>query len=629
MSPVPLEVFTDLAQGTVTSGGTGAPAAGAVETWTVTAVTAFPAAAAGATQFHVADPALNSEIIAVTVCPGGTGAGQSWTVTRGAEGTVPVPHSGGFTVVQVTTSAGLTAMQYKPWQFLPEAYGATGNGRIITDLVLASNTTATSATAAFTAADTGKKIMINGGAGATSAPLITTITFLNATTVTLGTAASVSGSNFAAVYGTDDTSAINSALSAAGSYATANQYFAEVVFGAKIYVLSSGPTQSGNGSSTPTFNAQIPLPYPNANGTTQKMVIALTGAGDAGFYEYWESTTPNAAGSVLMSMLTSAPSTPSGTFGNQSVIGGPSGSAGFTGGYANVKASIRGLQVVSPAYTNQYAFDLGYVSAMRIQSSSAHIFAPTGVNGGNSPLLKDLPAQGSFQGKIGAGLRTPVVGNNADIYADDFTVEGYSRGLYVFDHFTAPKISTIYNDVALKVDLTQGLSGVSHGIFIGLLGCEVYNGGISVTGGGGSYVPLYINMDAECTGVTYDISDSGVAYGVVHWTDPADTRAPVVVGSANLKIINDKLGPGQWTGGMTPAVPSVPLTTVAQVNTAYRDATVYITSGGAAVTVIAVDSVTTGLTLGTSGTVAVRVPSGHSVTLTYASTAPTWVWVLD
>jgi hypothetical protein len=517
-----------------------------------------------------------------------------------------------------------------PWQFTPEAYGAAGDGKIIADAVLASNTTLTSASAGFTSADTGKKIMINGGAGTTAGPLVTTITFSNSTTVTLGSAASVTGTGFVAVYGTDDTTAVNSAVTAAGTYATAHQYFAEVVFGAKYYVLSSGPTQSGNGSSTPTFNTQIPLPYPAANGTTQKLVIQLTGAGDAGFYEYWESTTPAAAGTVLVSMLKNAPSTPDATFGNQSVIGGPAGSAGFTGGFANVKAVIRGIQVISPAYTNQYAFDLGYVSAMRVTSSSAHIFAPAGVNGGNSPLLKDLPAQGGFQATIGAGLRSPVCGNNADIYADDFTVEGYARGLYVFDHFTAPKISTIYNDVALKVDLTQGLSGVSHGIWIGLLGCEVYNGGISVTGGGGAYVPLYINMDAECTGVTYDVSDAGpAAYGEIHWTDPADTRAPVVSGAGKLRIINDKLGPGQWTGGMTPAVPAVPSSTAAQVNTSYRDATVYITSGGAAVTVIAVDSVTTGLTLGTTGTVAVRVPSGHSITLTYASTAPTWVWVLE
>jgi hypothetical protein len=512
-----------------------------------------------------------------------------------------------------------------PWQFTPEAYGAAGNGKIISDAVLASNTTLTSASAGFTSADTGKTIMINGAIGSTNIPLVTTITFSNSTTVTLGTTATVTGTGFVAVYGTDDTAAIGSAVTAAKNYALANQYFAEVVFSAKYYMLTSGPTQA----TSPQTNAQVVVPWPNVNGTTQKLVIALTGAGDAGFCQYWESLTPNLTGTVLVSTLTSAPSTPSGTYGEQSVIGGPSAGGAFTGGYANTKVVVKGIEVVSPAYTNQYAYDFGYLAAMRVQQSSAHIFAPTGVNGGNGPLLKNLPGDSNFQAKIGAGLRSPVTGNNDDITVDDFTAEGYSRGLYVFDHFTAGRVATLYNDVALTVDTGQGQSGTGHGVAIQLLSAEVYNGGIHSLGSS-AYCPLYINLDSECTGVTYDISDVGnVFYGVVHWTDPVDVRAPAVTGAANLKFINDKLGPGQWTGAMTPAVPAVPGSTTPQVNTSFRDATVYITSGGAAVTVIAVAGVTTGLTLGTSGTVMVRVPSGESITLTYASTAPTWVWMLD
>ena len=77
-------------------------------------------------------------------------------------------------------------------------------------------------------------------------------------------------------------------------------------------------------------------------------------------------------------------------------------------------------------------------------------------------------------------------------------------------------------------------------------------------------------------------------------------------------------------GWQTP--PSVPLTTVALVNPFWRDADVFITSGGAAVTAIAVNGTATGLTLGSSGTVQVRVNTGETITLTYASTAPTWAW---
>jgi hypothetical protein len=212
---------------------------------------------------------------------------------------------------------------------------------------------------------------------------------------------------------------------------------------------------------------------------------------------------------------------------------------------------------------------------------------------------------------------------------DDFSVEGFSRALYLWDHLTAGRVMTFYNDVALTIDLTQGISGTSHGVFIGLWSAEVFNGGIR-SAGSSQYCPLYINMDAECTGVAYDISDSGNCfYGVVRWTDPADTRAPSVSGAANLKVINDKLSAGQWTGGMTPAVPAVPGSTTAATNTSYRDATVYVASGGGAVSTMTVNGVTTGMTLGTSGVVPVRVPSGQPIALTYASTAPTWTWMLD
>jgi hypothetical protein len=80
-----------------------------------------------------------------------------------------------------------------------------------------------------------------------------------------------------------------------------------------------------------------------------------------------------------------------------------------------------------------------------------------------------------------------------------------------------------------------------------------------------------------------------------------------------------------------PAVttPSVPATTVAQANTTGVDVMVYITSGGAAVTVIKVNGTTTGLNLGTATTssASVYLPAGASISLTYASTAPTWVWL--
>jgi hypothetical protein len=100
-----LEQFANNPLTTVLSGGTDAPAAGTSQTWTVSDGSGFPAAsstASPATQFHVADPAIVGEIIAVTNV-----AGNNWTVTRGAEGTVPAAHASGFEVTTPVTAGTL------------------------------------------------------------------------------------------------------------------------------------------------------------------------------------------------------------------------------------------------------------------------------------------------------------------------------------------------------------------------------------------------------------------------------------------------------------------------------------------------------------------------------------------
>ena len=110
--------------GTVTSGGTTAPAAGTVQAFTVTATAAFPVAVAGVGWFKFADPAAPTETMLATVAPGGTGAGQAWTVTRGADGTTPVAHAANFTVYQVVSGPDLAALAAAPALQLPRVFFA-------------------------------------------------------------------------------------------------------------------------------------------------------------------------------------------------------------------------------------------------------------------------------------------------------------------------------------------------------------------------------------------------------------------------------------------------------------------------------------------------------------------------
>jgi hypothetical protein len=126
-----VEAFTVLGAGTVTSGGTTAPSAGTSQSWTVTATVAFPVASTSATPpgfFYVTDVAANSELMLVTVAPGGTGSGQSWTVTRGADGTTPVTHSAGFSIVQVAGGQSMRGFQSPNWLNVVTEFGADPTG---------------------------------------------------------------------------------------------------------------------------------------------------------------------------------------------------------------------------------------------------------------------------------------------------------------------------------------------------------------------------------------------------------------------------------------------------------------------------------------------------------------------
>lgn len=92
-------LFADNASTTVSSGGTTAPAAGTVETWTVASTATFPAAVTGRTSFRIWDPAAPSEIMEVT-----SNTGVTLTSALTADG-APL-----FTALPVTAIPGAVAL---------------------------------------------------------------------------------------------------------------------------------------------------------------------------------------------------------------------------------------------------------------------------------------------------------------------------------------------------------------------------------------------------------------------------------------------------------------------------------------------------------------------------------------
>jgi hypothetical protein len=134
-------------------------------------------------------------------------------------------------------------------------YGILGDG---VDLLDGAITTATndftSASATFVAGDVGKVIAIKG-ADSTNGYLVTTISaYVDANSVTLtdNATTTVSGATFC--YGTDDTSAIQSAID--GVYALGGGI---IYFPSGIYILD-GPLLNNVGPNLVDFNSQLTIP---------------------------------------------------------------------------------------------------------------------------------------------------------------------------------------------------------------------------------------------------------------------------------------------------------------------------------------------------------------------------------
>jgi len=647
---IPLEVFANNPSTTVNSGGTSAPAGGTVETWTVASSAAFPVVEIGATQFHVADPARPSEMITVQNVTGTT-----WTVSRGAEASAPVAHATGFTVVQVVTAGDLAGMQYPVWQFPVQAYGAQGDGKIGTGgtgnsgQAVLTDTGASFINAAAPAGDVGKYIIVNQGTGSATVatnPFCGTIISVNsATSITLSGNLAATCTAAPYVYGTDDSAAITSAVTAAAQWAVATgNYKVQVMFEPQLYMLGTltqTTTQQWapfNTGANYTYNTHIPIPF-----TTQyarKLILDFVGVGDASAPDFWGSAVPAVEGTCLVSGVF-ATSQPDATFGQMSVIGTPSNSTNIgTGGitnatYANVLVNIDGITVVMPFNGSQYGFDLRWAAQAHVDSSAAAAFAPVNFNaqtaGGTWLRATNLPANG-----VAVGLAMPQSGNNAVALVGRFACEGVSTGLLISEHFAAQHLVTVYCNTGVQVTWNPAGS-IIHGGSILIWTCEGCNTGLT-TGGSGSSTqyPLFIGHAAFEGMITSYVTDSnGVLTGVMYWHDLTNQAPGPGLVASNYKVINMRQPVGVWAVNATlgvPAPPAAPASTVTQQNTAFRDATVYA-SATTGITNTAVGPLTGSVTaLGQTGgngqAIPVRVPSGFWYSVTYTGTLTT-KWVMD
>lgn len=401
---------------------------------------------------------------------------------------------------------------------------------------------------------------------------------------------------------TDDVAAINAAVTAAynGGVADGSMY-AEVLFPPGNYLLSSATT-AGTGNHG---NAQIPLPVIATTG--QKFTLAFRGGRAATSLPHWQQTSVQKSGVVLVSTIAQSVD---GTFGPPSVIGGPTPTQGYgqaTGTFTNLYFVVDGISISLPANPQTLGFDLSGVAEANIISAS--------VNASVTPGSTITAPTHSWA----VGLYMPQSRNNDNCLVQDYSCEGMYFGLILSEHSTVLHTQIIYCNTGIDILDGEDL------VFIGYASVEVCNVFLQAEDLGGrrnKVKVLVLDIETANSGpfaFTSIINDpSNFLRGEinVHTLDPGGTsdQNPVVVGGANVRIINSTAFPGIATP------PAVPASTVGLKNPFWRDAAVNVIGG--TVTVIAVDGTTTGVTAGT-----VFVPSGHTITLTY-SVAPTWVWTL-
>lgn len=180
------------------------------------------------------------------------GAMDQSSVTTAINAKVVDAINDGATAEAPSQNAVYDALQTKRSFYNVKAYGALGDRRTFVDGAITTGTAIlTSASgAAFTSADVGKLVFVQG-AGAAGAPLNTTVlSYQSATQVTLSASASTTVSGAICSVGTDDLAAFNAAVSAApvGStvYIPTGQYIlsAEVTINKRINLMGDGPVSS-------------------------------------------------------------------------------------------------------------------------------------------------------------------------------------------------------------------------------------------------------------------------------------------------------------------------------------------------------------------------------------------------
>jgi hypothetical protein len=555
-----------------------------------------------------------------------------------------------------------------PYQFSVYVYGAKGDGKISnTGATTASSATVTISEAVLTAGDVGKVVMVKNAlqnqttAGQTTS--VGTITAVNSSTsftATWNTTPTQTATGLQVLWATDDTTAFQSAITAANTYALAHGV-AEITIPAPtgLFYGIGGALKNTDGTNT-AFNSQLTIPI-NAernNGVT----LVFKGTGDAGMTRYWNSSYPVWSGSPLVSfgVFTTAAlqsqsiaGTSGGFGGNPSVIGSGTGFNGYGVGtpqpvYSNTGVVFDGISILTTHSNSGWTYSAANMFGAARFHARNFAYGTTGVielYNGNSGDFTNVTL---LSGGLSAGIVMPSNGNNASNYLNNVVCNGgYTYALLSTEHTVGNNVTLLYSWSGLCPVGNYGDGGSTsvvsalHASWFDQLCVEACTYHINVFGAGASGIGPIVHavLDTEGTLQLRDNPNNGTglaaAMGEIRFAgSPSTITATFPTG---LRLIKEQVLPG------VNASPPTLTANTSVMNNLWRPATVYLT-GGANLTTIQVSNLASGSNtvavstvadFTTAGTIAapfpVRLGPGQwiKINTSTGTTLPTAIWVLD
>jgi hypothetical protein len=452
-----------------------------------------------------------------------------------------------FAASTSTTATWTGAAHVGPWIFNVAAYGAKGDGRVVTDgAMTASSAVLTSATAAFTSADVGRYVMVKGAAPTGVTSFIAQVdSVTNSTTAVLSATASTTVSGAMVMLASDDTAHIQAAINAALAYAEVHgSAVVYIPVGSGSFYGIAGALQTGGST---LGNAQLTLGAPVAT-TGSKVSITIQGVANGSGLQHWQQTVPTLGGSTLVSFgvfsSTGAQSTSISTSGNPCVLGGPAQPGGYgvsPGVYSNMLVTLKDLSIL----TTYSLYGLTYSAADFSGLAEANLFDFAYGTTGNVPA-GDFVSPNQFANGLSIGLLMPAAGNNDNCSIRNISCHGgYTYALFATEHTDIVTGRLLYCWSALcVVGLYYGSVGATHGVTatqLSIEGCtnEVYCIGV---GSGGIGPWLYAIIDTESGSPTFadNTSGNGLAalLGTVTLTGLYTPANISVAHPTGLKIVN-------------------------------------------------------------------------------------------